>query len=254
MNDSYLTRPEVKARAKQQLYQPNVYKNMVIANVLPWLIKVVFMILTVLALMTLAKTLPALTGSSANSTASLQQIYRSAMDTGTSDQKRTLIASLISLWFTQGIAFTALDVYRGKTTTVQPVHAIFRLFNGQYFFGILLVGILVQVLAQLGYYLLIIPGILATYGLAMSYYTYYDGKEAGSFSAFAALGQSWRVMRGFKLDLFVFQLSLLGWYLLENVTFHLFDLLIDPYLQVANAGFYDNVRRYQDGVAADTPM
>jgi uncharacterized membrane protein len=51
-------------------------------------------------------------------------------------------------------------------------------------------------------------------------------------------------MRGFKLDYFVLQLSLLGWTLLKLLTWHLFDFMIDPYLQLVDAGFYDNVRRY----------
>ena len=241
MTHQYLSRSEVKAQAKAQLHEPGVFKNMVLANLIPWLIQVVFYFLMMGLLIGMYKSMLANNGSGADAQTAILHISQSR---SAEVQKQSLIQALISLWFTQGVAITALDVYRGKLQQFNPLKAVFRLFNSRYFFGVLLLAIVSRLLIQLGSYI-IVPGILLAYGWSQIYFVFYDGRERGPFGVFQALGVSWRLMRGFKLDLFVFQLSLLGWYILEGITFNLFNLLIDPYLQVAKAGFYENVRQYQ---------
>ncbi|MFD1484938.1 DUF975 family protein [Lacticaseibacillus baoqingensis] len=247
MDSELLTRAQIKRQAKAQLRQRGVWGQMMIANLLPWAITVVFTLIAAWSVVTVASNFGiARMGSDPQG---FVTYYANHADTSSS-----LLESLIMLWFTQGVAFTALDLYRGEIQTVQPGKAVLRLFNGTYFFGILLVAIGLRFLLVIGFTAFVIPGILVYFGMAMCFYAYYDGKRAaasGHYGAFQALVASWRLMRGFKLDYFVLQLSLLGWTLLKLITWHLFDFMIDPYLQLVDAGFYDNVRRhYQRSLAA----
>lgn len=240
MDDELLTRRQIKHNAKARLRANGNWGQMMIANLLPWLITVVFTLLSMWAMTTLINKFGVVR--MATDPAAFAGYYEQHADT-----RSSLLKDLILLWFTQGVAFTALDVYRGDLERVHPGKAIMRLFNAQYFLGILAVAIWVTFLTFIGVTAFIIPGILLMFGLTMSYYTYYDGKrtaENGRFGVFAAMGQSWRLMRGFKLDYFVLQLSLIGWYILEAVTCHLFDFMIDPYLQMVDAGYYDNIKAY----------
>lgn len=231
------TRQEIKKQAKVQLRQPGVWGQMMIANLLPWLITVIFTLVVVLGMVSLMTKFG---------------VQKMALDPNGfasyygehADKQSPLLKSLILLWFTQGVAFTALDVYRGSDR-VRPGKAVMRLFNGQYFFGILMVAIFVELLRVIGLMAFFIPLIPITFGTAMSYYAYYDGKtqsETGQYGALQAVGRSWQMMHGYKLDYFVLKLSLLGWTILKAITWHLFDFMINPYLQLVDAGFYNNVQ------------
>lgn len=241
MNNTLLkSRKQIKHEAKTRLGQHGTWRDLMLANLLPWLINLVFMALVLSTTWAIMKNYGL--HNMANNTSDFVDYYA-----GKANQvsRQSLLFSFITLWFSKGIALTALDLYRGKAERYNPLKALFRLFNGQYFFGIFAIALLVNIVTQFGYYLFIIPGVIFALGLAMSYYAYYDGKNADHpLSVFNALGQSWRVMRGFKTDYFVLQLSLIGWWLLEQVTFGLFNFIIDPYLQLVDAGFYANLADY----------
>lgn len=235
-----ITHREIKHQAKARLKQPGMYRSLVLANLLPWLIVLGF---TLWAFATVWQIMQAY--GLANIVANPDNF--SDYLAGTNNlSNQSLLQSVVMLWFSQGIAFTALDVMRGKVQQVSPLGAVFKTFNGRYFFGLLSVLALTWVARTVGFFLLVIPGIIAIYGLSMSYYRYYDGRlEEGDgrpYSSTTAVLDSWRLMRGRKLNYFGLQLSLLGWQLLKLVTLHLFDLLINPYLQLVDAGFYANAR------------
>lgn len=59
-----------------------------------------------------------------------------------------------------------------------------------------------------------------------------------------ALKLSMRMMNGHKWDLFVLYLSFFGWILLSSLTFGILTILyVSPYMQLAMAGFYDEVKQ-----------
>ncbi|WP_125706421.1 DUF975 family protein [Lacticaseibacillus daqingensis] len=241
MEDHLLTRRDIKRRAKQQLHEGTVYRDLIMANLIPWLIGLAFAVFGVwLAFETITKF--GVQNIAANPENFVD--YYTGKNNGAN---RQMMQGLVGLWFTQGVAFTALDVARGKVTSFSPFKAVFRTFNGRYFFGLLWLWLVSSLLIGMGIVALIVPGILLTFGLSMAYYAYYDGRETGKpYGIFTALGDSWRIMSGNKFELFVLQLSLLGWFILKNLTLHLFDLLINPYLQLVTAGFYANVRADYD--------
>lgn len=86
--------------------------------------------------------------------------------------------------------------------------------------------------------LLIIPGIIKSYSYAMTPYIVKDmvasGKQVGATDGINA---SRELMNGHKMDLFVFDLSFIGWFLLGGITV-IGMLWVVPYYQTAKANFY----------------
>lgn len=88
--------------------------------------------------------------------------------------------------------------------------------------------------------LLIIPGIIKSLSYAMSDYILAD---CPNVKARDALTLSKRIMKGHKTELFVFQLSFLGWIFLNALTLGILGLFyVTPYLNNATAVYYLEVR------------
>ena len=89
--------------------------------------------------------------------------------------------------------------------------------------------------------LFFIPGIIKTYSYSMTMYILADLPEIGAKDA---LRLSMRMMQGHKWELFVMQLSFLGWMILGLFTFNLLNILYTiPYMQLSSAGFYASVKQ-----------
>ncbi|MCI1894504.1 MAG: DUF975 family protein [Lactobacillus sp.] len=243
MENQYQSRRQIKRRAKAILRQPGMYKQLMLANLLPWLISVAFAFLAVYTVMQVMLAFGL--ENVANNPNNFIDYYQG----NTAVEQQTMLKSLIMLWFSQSITFTALDLMRQPDQTLSGWQVIFRTFNSRFFFGILAVYIYTVVFISLGLAAFVIPGIMLMFGLHVAYYVYYDGKthpDGRYFSALTAVGRAWRMMRGHKFDYFVLQLTLIGWSLLETLTMHVFDVFIQPYLQLVDAGFYATVRQQYD--------
>ena len=84
--------------------------------------------------------------------------------------------------------------------------------------------------------LLIVPGLMRAYSLALTPYILADYPNV---PAKEALKISMRMMRGYKADLFILGLSYIGWYILCGLTFGLLLIFyVGPYSLCAYAGFY----------------
>jgi uncharacterized membrane protein len=90
----------------------------------------------------------------------------------------------------------------------------------------------------LGILLLMIPLIIVTIGLSQSYRILHDEPN---ISATDAMRKSWELMKNRKMDYFLFNLSFIGWILLAGLTCGLGMLALYPYMQVANAKYYDEI-------------
>lgn len=108
------------------------------------------------------------------------------------------------------------------------------------FLKALLTKILVAVIISIGFVLLIIPGILATYGLQMTFYILAENPEMDPFDAVKA---SWNMMKGNKWKLFCLQFSFIGWSFLCLFTLGIGTLFLTPYVEAATAAFYKNVSK-----------
>jgi uncharacterized membrane protein len=87
--------------------------------------------------------------------------------------------------------------------------------------------------------LFVIPGIIAAYRYALAPYLMFEDPSKGINRV---IGESAVLMRGYKGDLFILDLSFIGWWLLVGVTFGIAILFVGPYYEVARAGAYRSIR------------
>ena len=88
--------------------------------------------------------------------------------------------------------------------------------------------------------LLIIPGIIAQYRYAMTFYLLKDNPEIGINEA---LSQSCEMMKGYKWKYFVLSLTFIGWYLLSCLTLGIGFLWLIPYMLTTQANFYNELKQ-----------
>ena len=88
--------------------------------------------------------------------------------------------------------------------------------------------------------LLWVPGIIKHYAYSMNRYIIAEYKTV---SVIRALDISKRMTRGYKMELFFFDLSFIGWFLLSIITFGLLDLLyVRPYYLASKAALYMKIK------------
>lgn len=130
-----------------------------------------------------------------------------------------------------------LDFIREGQTSVS---ALFHGYRNPWLPKSFLLPLLVNIYIFLWTLLLIIPGIIMSYAYAMTYYIYKDHREMGCNKA---IGESIRLMDGHKWQLFVLDLSFLGWLLLSILTLGIGLLWLIPYWSTAHAHFYEDLIR-----------
>lgn len=114
-----------------------------------------------------------------------------------------------------------------------------QIFDGFNRFGAALGAFfLLTIIVLLGYILLIVPGIIATYAVAMTFFIIADDPGIG---AWEAIKKSNELMRGNKWKLFCLLLRFIGWFILSFLTLGLGFLWASPYMMVSTAKFYDDI-------------
>ena len=83
--------------------------------------------------------------------------------------------------------------------------------------------------------LLIIPGIIKAYSYSMCFYILADHPDIGIREA---LNESKRITQGYKMDLFILDLSFLGWGILSVLTLGIGFFWLVPYMQVTIGNAY----------------
>ena len=116
-----------------------------------------------------------------------------------------------------------------------------HLFDGfrQYvriFLAMLLKGIYVLLWSLL----LIIPGIIKEYSYAMTENILKDNPDMNGEQA---IRESMRMMEGHKMQLFLLDLSMIGWLILSILSLGIGFLFSYPYLCTAHAHFYEDVKK-----------
>ena len=114
------------------------------------------------------------------------------------------------------------------------------LFNGfrHRFAESFLCGLLETIFVALWSLLLVIPGIVKAYSYAMAYYIMMQEPEIGGYEA---IQRSREMMDGNKWNLFVLDLSFIGWILLCIITLGLANLYVMPYMTAARMEFFNSV-------------
>ena len=103
-------------------------------------------------------------------------------------------------------------------------------------------SLLYNVYIMLWSLLFVIPGIVKSYSYAMTFYILRDNPD---MPANDAITESRRMMDGNKLRLFCLHLSFIGWLLLSVLTCGILLLWVIPYMQTAQAAFYESLKNDQ---------
>ena len=101
--------------------------------------------------------------------------------------------------------------------------------------GMFLMGLFIALWSLL----LVIPGIIKAFSYAMTPYILEENPE---LSANEAIDRSRAMMKGHKFDLFWLYLSFIGWAILCIFTLGIGYLWLIPYMQAAQASFYEDVK------------
>lgn len=97
------------------------------------------------------------------------------------------------------------------------------------------------IMIQLWYILLVIPGIIKAFAYAMTPYILSDGDFDDTDESPITISR--RMMDGHKMELFIWGLSFLGWFILGALTIHLLTILfVAPYFHQSLALFYEKVK------------
>ena len=119
------------------------------------------------------------------------------------------------------------------------------------FLGNLITALLQVIFIALWSMLFFIPGIVKTYSYAMTFYVKCDHPE---YTATQAITESRKLMDGYKMKLFLLQLSFIGWMIVGSLCFGIGTLWVYTYMQAATAEFYQELKAIKYGApTADAP-
>ena len=108
------------------------------------------------------------------------------------------------------------------------------------FGGTLLLGLLSSLFTFLWGLLLVIPGVVKSYAYSQAVYVKVDHPD---YDWRRCLDESIQMMKGHKMDLFVLDLSFIGWYIVGALCLGLGTLWVAPYHAATRTQFYEDLRR-----------
>lgn len=155
-----------------------------------------------------------------------------------------IVITLVSLVLNAGYVVYAMNVRKGQTAPYAT------LFDGFIFAGkLILLNIVMSVFVFLWSLLFLIPGIIATYRYRFAIYNLCDDPSVGVMEA---LRMSKAQTRGYKGQLFVLDLSFIGWNFLCALTMGILSIWIMPYIQQTDIGYFEAIKS-ASGIGARRP-
>lgn len=104
---------------------------------------------------------------------------------------------------------------------------------------VLLLCIVISIATVIGLIFLIVPGIIVSLGLSMSYYIFIENPE---LTIEEILKESWNLTQGYKLQLFELHLRFIPWYLLGLLCFVVGIFVVLPWHQLTVANYYNYLK------------
>lgn len=118
---------------------------------------------------------------------------------------------------------------------------LFDIFSNSRLCGnAILLYILMSVFTFLWSLLLFVPGIIKALSYSMAPYILAENEYY--MSPQDAIKESMRIMEGHKMDLFILELSFIGWFLLTSVTCGIAGIYVIPYYQATLTNFYKEIK------------
>ena len=143
--------------------------------------------------------------------------------------------------FTAGLSCVLLRVAR-KEDEHANIGKLFSTFGDGQLGKYIGLGLLQMLFIFLWSLLLIIPGIIKSYAYSMSYFIQLDNPDMGPKDSITA---SRKMMKGHKWQLFVMDLSFIGWYIVGILCLGVGVLWVHPYYELSKALFYEELKAEQ---------
>ena len=148
------------------------------------------------------------------------------------------VGSIASMVITPAFTLATVAIYlklaNGESIAVGDAFSKF-----DQFWPAFKVNFLVGLFTALWSLLFYIPGIIK--GLSYSQANYILAENPG-IGAREAINRSKAMMDGHKMELFVLNLSFIGWYLLCGITFGIAAIWVIPYVNATMTNFYNTVK------------
>ena len=156
----------------------------------------------------------------------------------------SIVLSLVSAVLSAGYILYTMSVRRGIVTPYSTM------FDGFLFAGkVILLQIVISIFVFLWSLLFVIPGIIAGYRYRFALYNLCENPEMGVMEA---LNMSKVQTRGHKWELFVLDLSFIGWNILCGLTLGILSIWITPYIQQTDIGYFEAIKQ-MSGVGYQPP-
>ena len=155
-----------------------------------------------------------------------------AMISGAAGSFTMGLLSLLTLPMSYALSVAFLNVSR--TQCNPQLESMFTVYRDN-FLKAFLVPLLQGLFVFLWSLLFVIPGVIMAYAYSMAIYVANDNPE---LSAMDAIRKSRELMDGHKWDLFVLDLSFIGWILLCLLTCGIGFFFLAPYIEMAHVEFY----------------
>lgn len=153
------------------------------------------------------------------------------------------IPAILLLPMGWGITVAFLEVSRGNNPELGWILKGYSRFS-----DIFLTLLLREIYIGLWTLLLIVPGIVKSYSYAMTAYILQDDPNCKYDEAIC---RSMSMMQGHKMDLFLLDLSFIGWAILSLFTLGIGFLFLTPYWQTARAKFYEELVGIEKGYGTE---
>lgn len=152
----------------------------------------------------------------------------------------SLVSIAVGILVTNVITMgSATWFHRAIKTEGLKMEEMFWTFKEDYSGNVLLM-FLIMLYTFLWSLLFAIPGIVKAYSYSLAIYI---KSENPQISASQAIELSKKMTNGRKMDLFVLDLSYIGWFLLSSITFNILGILyVLPYYQAAKAFAYEEIK------------
>lgn len=156
----------------------------------------------------------------------------------------SIVVSLVAVVLSAGYILYAMSVRKGLETPYSTM------FDGFLFAGkIILLSIVQYIFVFLWSLLFIIPGIIAGYRYRFALYNLCENPAIGVMEA---INMSKAQTRGHKWELFVLDLSWIGWNILCALTLGILSIWITPYIQQTDIGYFQAIKE-MSGIGYQSP-
>jgi len=145
----------------------------------------------------------------------------------------TGIGFLLTPIITVAVFYCIKHLLQNKKLVVETLYNQFKSF--EHALKMIAVGLLVEVIIFVGLILLIIPGIIFAYAYSQALRIIAENPD---MEIMEGLRKSKEMMKGHKWELFVFQLSFIGHFLLTVITFGIYGFYFLPYYQTCQVNYY----------------